>query len=122
MAHFAYVVDGIVQEVIVAEREYIDTLPNLTQWIQTSYNTREGVHYGEDGQPDGKSALRKNFAGIGYEYRADLDAFIPPNPYPSWILNEDKCIYEAPVPVPNDGRPYKWDEDTVSWLLNEEGV
>jgi hypothetical protein len=79
-------------------------------WVQTSYNTRGGVH------ANGGTPLRKNYAGIGYTYDADRDAFIPPKPYESWLLDEDTCLWGAPVPYPTDGKMYRWDEDTLSWL------
>ena len=79
-------------------------------WIQTSYNTLGGVH------ANGGTPLRKNYAGIGYTYDADRDAFIPPKPYESWLLNDDTCLWDAPVPYPTDGKMYRWDEDTLSWL------
>ena len=79
-------------------------------WIQTSYNTRGGVH------TNGGTPLRKNYAGIGYTYDSGRDAFIPPKPYESWLLNEDTCLWDAPVPYPTDGKMYRWDEDTLSWV------
>jgi len=112
MAHYAKVTDGIVQQVIVAEAEFFDTFVDSSpgEWIQTSYNTRGGVHL-DDGTP-----LRKNFAGIGDTYDATRDAFIPPQPYPSWTLNEDTCLWEAPVAYPDDDKMYEWDEETTSWV------
>ena len=117
MGHFAKVNNGVVEQVIVAEPEFFDTFVDSSpgQWIQTSYNTRGGVHYGQDGQPDGGVALRKNYAGIGFLYDAQRDAFIPPKPYASWILNEDTCQWEAPAPYPNDGRVYTWNETNQTW-------
>lgn len=119
MGHYAKVSDGIVQQVIVAEEEFFQTFVDTSpgEWIKTSYNTRGGVHYGEDGQPDGGIALRKNYAGIGYSYDALLDAFIPPKPYQSWILNEQTCLWESPIPYPNDGNAYVWDEINQQWIL-----
>lgn len=95
---------------------------------QTSYNTRGGVHYQADGTPsaDQSKAFRKNYAGLGYTYDAGRDAFIPPKPYNSWVLNETTCLWDAPVAYPTDiGTPenpkrYTWDEDTTSWVLVEE--
>jgi len=117
MGHFAKVNNGVVEQVIVAEPEFFDTFVDSSpgQWIQTSYNTRGGVHYGQDGQPDGGVALRKNYAGIGFSYDAQRDAFIPPKPYASWILNEDTCQWEAPAPYPNDGSFYTWNETNQTW-------
>ena len=118
MAHFAKVKDGVVTQVIVAEPEFFDTFVDASpgEWIQTSYNTRGGVHYAPDShEPDGGVALRKNYAGIGFTYDAARDAFIPPQPYPSWNLDEDTCLWDAPVPYPTDGKPYTWNEDTKQW-------
>jgi hypothetical protein len=116
MAHFAKVKDGIVTNVIVAEQEFIDNLIDHERgkWVQTSYNTHGGVH------SLGGTPLRKNFAGIGYTYDQVRDAFIPPKPYPSYILNEDTCHWEAPVAYPTDGQEYKWNEETTTWDLVEE--
>lgn len=118
MAHFAKVVDGTVSQVIVAEPEFFDTFVDSSPgtWIQTSYNTRGGVHYSpETGEPDGGVALRKNYAGIGFTYDATRDAFYAPQPYPSWTLNETSCIWEPPVAYPTDGEFYNWNEETQSW-------
>jgi hypothetical protein len=124
MAHFAKVVNGVVDQVIVAEPEFFDTFVDSSpgEWIQTSYNTRGGVHYNpETGEPDGGVALRKNYAGVGFTYDRDKDAFIPPQPYPSWTLNEESCLWEAPVAYPEDGQVYVWNEETTSWdVVTEE--
>lgn len=110
MSHFAKVNnEGIVEQVIVAEQDFIDTLPDATSWIQTSYNTNGGQH------PEGRP-LRKNYAGIGHIYDKQRDAFYAPKPFDSWILNEETCIWEAPVPLPQDGKMYKWDEEAGSWI------
>ena len=85
---------------------------------QTSYNTRGGVHYDPNtGLPsaDQSKAFRKNYAGIGYTYDLQRDAFIPPKYYPSWVLDETTCLWTAPTPMPQDGKPYSWDEQTLSW-------
>jgi len=121
MAHYAKVVDGIVTKVIVAEADFFNSFvdDSAGQWIQTSYNTRGGVHYGQDGNPDDGTALRKNYAGIGFSYDADKDAFIPPKPYESWALNESTCLWEAPVELPDDGQQYIWNEGTTNWTLVE---
>ena len=121
MAHFAKVVNGTVTQVIVAEPEFFDTFVDSSpgEWIQTSYNTRGGVHYQPDSQEpsaDQSKALRKNYAGIGFTYNRELDAFIPPKPYNSWTLNETSCLWEAPTPKPDDGNLYNWNEETVSWV------
>lgn len=120
MAHFAKVQDGIVTQVIVAEPEFFDTFVDSSpgEWIQTSYNTRGGVHYAPNSnEPDGGVALRKNYAGIGFTYDKDRDAFIPPQPYASWTLDESSCLWEAPVPMPADNNAYAWNEETQSWEL-----
>ena len=118
MSHYAKVVDGKVVQVIVAEAEFFDTFVDSSpgEWIQTSYNTRGNVHYGQDGQPDGGVALRGNYAGIGFIYDRSIDAFYPPQPYPSWVLSPLTILWEAPVPYPTDGKRYSWDEPTQSWV------
>ena len=118
MSHFAKVIDGIVQQVIVAEQDFIDSgaVGDASNWVQTSYNTRGGVHYNPNSnEPDGGIALRKNYAGMGYTYDETRDAFIAPKPYPSWELNEDTCRWDSPTPYPDDGKEYIWNEDTTSW-------
>ena len=117
MSHFAKVIDGIVTEVLVIDQATINTglFGDPALWVQTSYNTRGGVHYNQQGEPDGPG-LRKNYAGIGYTYSAILDAFIPPKPYPSWLLDEDTCLWVAPVPYPAEGGPYVWDEENQAWV------
>lgn len=117
MAHFAEIVNGKVVRVIVAEQDFINTLPGY--WVQTSYNTKLGVHYDNHGNPDGGIALRKNYAGIGFTYDNTRDAFIPPRPYNSWYLNEDTCQWEAPIPCPNDENKYTWDEIGGQWVIKE---
>lgn len=116
---------GIVQEVISAEQPFIDSglVGDPSLWWQTSYNTRGNVHYGPDGQPDGGVALRANYAGIGYTLDTTvvqdgvIGVFYEPQPYPSWILNTQTYLWDAPTPVPNDGNLYVWDEVTKSWVL-----
>lgn len=107
MAHFAEIIDGVVQRVIVAEQDFIDTIPG--QWVQTSYNTRGGQH------PEGRP-LRKNYAGIGSIYDSVRDAFYAPQPHPSWTLDEETCFWNPPTPYPTDGGAYRWDEASVSWI------
>lgn len=111
MGHFAKVVGGVVQQVIVADPEFFESFVDSTpgQWLQTSYNTRGGVH------EFGGTPLRKNYAGVGFTYDAQRDAFIPPKPFPSWLLNEESCLWEAPVPMPDDGAIYWWDEAAQVW-------
>jgi hypothetical protein len=110
MSHFAKVVEGRVVQVIVAEPEFFNTFVDTSpgQWIQTSYNTFGGQH------PEGRP-LRKNYAGIGFTYDAQRDAFIPPRPYESWTLNEDTCLWEPPTPYPNDNNVYNWNETDLTW-------
>lgn len=110
MSHFAEVIDGIVTKVIVAEQEFIDILPNKEQWIQTSYNTFHGVNYREGGIP-----LRMNYAGIGYNYDSELDAFIPPKEFDSWTFDESVCDWIPPTPYPDDGKSYRWNEELQEW-------
>jgi len=114
MSHFAKVENGIVTQVIVAEQDFIDSGVVGHGWIQTSYNTRGNVHYGQDGQPDGGVALNKNYAGIGYTW--DGTGFAAPQPYPSWTLNQNTYLWESPVPYPTDGKIYSWDEAATSWV------
>ena len=117
MSHFAKVENGLVTEVLVIEQDVLDTglFGDPALFVQTSYNTHGGVHYNQQGEPDGPG-LRKNYAGIGYTYSAILDAFIPPKPYPSWLLDEDTCLWVAPVPYPAEGGPYVWDEENRAWV------
>lgn len=113
MSHFAQIDENnIVTQVIVIEQDVVDTglFGDPASWIQTSYNTSGGVHL------LGGTPLRKNYAGIGYTYDNTRDAFIPPKPYNSWVLNEDTCLWEAPTPMPNDGKIYNWDEESISWV------
>jgi hypothetical protein len=107
MAHFAKVVDGIVEQVIVADtKEWCEANLGGT-WIQTSYNTQGGVHI------LGDTPLHKNYAGIGYTWNGT--GFAAPQPYPSWILNATSYLWEAPTPMPEDGNMYKWNEEILDW-------
>ena len=116
---------GIVDDVISAEQNFIDSGlgGDPTLWWQTSYNTRGNVHYGQDGQPDGGVALRANYAGIGYTLDTNVviqgvvGVFYAPQPYPSWVLDPQTYLWEAPVPYPKNGQDYIWDEATESWVL-----
>ena len=111
MSHYAHIKNGIVDNVIAAEADFIATLPtDEGVWIKTSYNTIAGEHR------LGGTPFRKNFAGIGYTYDAARDAFIPPKPFPSWILAEDTCLWHPPVNPPTDENIYHWDEATTSWI------
>ena len=119
MSHFAEIDEtNTVLRVIVAEQDFINTgaVGDPSKWIQTSYNTRGGVHYGQDGQPDSGEQMRKNYAGIGYSYDATRDAFIPPKPYASWVLDETTCYWNPPTPMPIDEtKIWTWNETTQSW-------
>ena len=123
MAHFAEVDENnIVLRVLVVDdlnesdgQNFLaNTLGLGGTWLKTSYNTAAGVH------ANGGTPFRKNYAGIGYSYDEALDAFIAPKPYPSWVLNEESCVYEAPVAYPTDGDMYTWNEETTSWDLVAE--
>ena len=114
MAHFAKIENGMVTDVIVADQDFIDTMEG--SWIQTSYNTQGGAH------TEGGTPLRKNYAGIGYTYDSQRDAFIPPKTFASWVLNEDTCLWDAPTPMPTDGKSYQWDEQSLSWVEIQQGA
>ena len=124
MAHFAKVENGIVTQVIVAEQDFIDSLPDSEQWVQTSYSMSGGVYYNQPSNTPAEdqsviqgdpARMRKNYAGIGYTYDLQRDAFIPPQPYPSWTLNEETCLWDSPVPYPTDGERYIWNEEKQTW-------
>lgn len=122
MAHWAKVYDGVVTQVICADASYFDNFVDDTPgtWLQTSYNTRGGVYYipnTNTPDPDQSKAFRKNYAGVGYLYITELDAFAPPKPYASWTLNPQTCYWESPVPYPDDGKYYRWDEQSQTWVL-----
>jgi hypothetical protein len=119
MAHYAFLDENnVVTEVIVGKNEGEDN----TDWEvhygnfrgqtckRTSYNTQAGVHSA------GGTPFRKNYAGIGYTYDSQRDAFIPPKPFNSWVLDEETCLWQAPTPMPEDGRMYAWDEETQAWV------
>ena len=113
MSHYAQIdKDNIVTQVIVIEQDVIDTglFGEPSSWIQTSYNTYGGVH------ATGGTPLRKNYAGIGYKYDSEKDAFIPPKLFTSWVLNNETCLWEAPVAMPTDGKLYNWNEETLTWI------
>lgn len=112
MSHFAKVVDGVVTQVIVAEQEFFNTFVDSSpgEWIQTSYNT-----YGNQHRLDG-TPLRGNFAGIGFTYDRTNDVFYAPQPFQSWTLNNTTWLWESPAPYPDDGKIYRWDEATTSWI------
>lgn len=119
MSHFAKVVNGVVVQVIVAEEDFfsnfVDSSPG--EWIKTSYNTREGVHYAPNSNtPDNGIALRANYAGIGFIYDRINDVFYPPQPYPSWTISAPNWAWTPPTPMPTSGDPYEWDETTKTWV------
>jgi hypothetical protein len=112
--------NNIVEAVIAAKEDFIKKQEG--KWIQTSYNTRNGIHYEPNSntpRADQSKALRKNYAGIGYTYDEIRDAFIPLKPFNSWILNETTCNWEAPVAYPQDDNNYNWNEQTISWNIVE---
>ena len=117
MAHYAFLDENyIVTEVIVGKDESnYDWEAHYGQFRgqlckRTSYNTYGGVH------KEGGTPFRKNYAGIGYSYDPQRDAFIPPKPFNSWVLNESSCLWDPPTPMPTDGKMYRWDEDTTAWV------
>jgi hypothetical protein len=113
VAHWARVQNGIVTNVIVIEKEVLDLghWGDPAEWFQTSYNTSGGKHL------LGGTPLRKNYAGLGYSYDVQRDAFIPPKPFASWVLDEETCLWNAPTPMPvEEGKMYNWDEPTTSWV------
>lgn len=105
MSHYAKIENNIVTQIIVADQEFIDSgaVGDPSSWVQTSYNGN----------------IRKLFAGIGYIYHEELDAFLPPKPHASWILDRDNATWKTPIPYPTDGKFYLWDEPTVSWLESQ---
>lgn len=122
MAHYAFLDENnIVTEVIVGKNEGEEGVDWEVHYgnfrgqpcKRTSYNTHGGVHSG------GGTPYRKNYAGIGYTYDAGRNAFIPPKPFASWLLDEETCLWNAPIPYPDDGNQYIWDEDSLSWINNE---
>lgn len=120
MSHFAKVENGIVTQVLVIEQDVIDTglFGDPALWVKTSYNTYGGQH------PEGRP-LRKNFAGVGFTYDQERDAFIPPQPFASWVLDEETCLWDAPAAYPDDGKPYRWDEENQVWVeipIQNEGA
>jgi hypothetical protein len=115
MGHYAKVTDGKVTKVIVAEADFFKTFvdDSAGTWIQTSYNTRGGIHYEPNSNTpssDQSKALRKNYAGIGWTYDSKEDVFYAPQPYASWTLNTTSYLWEAPIAYPSDGKAYLWNE------------
>ena len=118
MGHYAKVLDGKVIGVIVAEPDFFQTFVDNSPgaYFQTSYNTRGGVHYGQDGLPDGGVALRANYAGVGYTYDHEHDVFYAPQPFPSWTISAPTWIWQPPVAPPQDDKDYYWDEAALNWV------
>jgi len=132
MAHYAVLnSDNTVTTVFVGRDDVVEGIDDWETYYapqgftvkRTSYNTHGGVHY-TDGEPseDQSDAFRFNYAGIGFTYDADRDAFIPPTPYPSWVLDEATCLWVAPIDYPADGGQYVWDEETTDWMEVENGT
>jgi len=124
MAHFVKLnAENYVIFVTVARNEDDNREIEISQetgeiYKRTSYNTRGGIHYQSDNNTpslDQSKAFRKNYAGIGYYYDSIRDAFIPPKPFPSWILDEFSCLWQSPIPYPNDGKMYTWNEEIGNW-------
>jgi hypothetical protein len=124
MAYFAKVENSIVTNVIIAGQEFIDSgaAGDPKMWVQTSPYTHGGIYYIPNTNPpiqdpDQSLALRANYAGIGYTYDVINDVFYAPQPYPSWTIGPPTWLWQPPVPYPNDGKKYYWDEATQSWVL-----
>ncbi len=138
MAHYAKISNNniVEQVVVVNDEDILDENGNESEyiasiflqsviglgsiWKKTSYNTKGGIHrHSVTNKPseDQSKAFRKNYAGIGCTYDEQRDAFIPPKPFPSWTLDEFSCLWQSPIPYPNDGNMYEWNEDTLSWDL-----
>lgn len=125
MAHYAFLDEQNIVTQVITGCDENDLPDGIVSWEdhyanfhgqkcrRTSYNTYGNQHVA------GGIPFRGNYAGIGYTYDEERDAFIPPQPYPSWVLNETTCLWDAPVPYPDDGQPYKWDEDAVGWVKIE---
>jgi hypothetical protein len=122
MGHYAFLDENKIVTEVITGRDENEVIDGITDWEahygafrgqvckRTSYNTLAGVH------SNGGTPFRKNYAGIGYTYDEARDAFIAPKPFESWLLNEESCAWEAPTPMPTDGKPHSWDEDTLSWI------
>jgi len=130
MGHYAKVINGLVVDINVATQEWVDEQIDKWMWIEASYNIQGGVYYDPiTNQPHKNQSLaiatpgrkRKNYPGLGWYYNIELDAFIPPTPYPSWKLNEDTCLWEPPIPYPNDSvkmggiKQYFWNEQKLEF-------
>ena len=120
MSHFAKIgSDNRVVNIIVAEEDFFTDFVDKSagEWVKVSYNTRGGKHFSSlSNEEDNGTPLRMNYPHIGFTYDRNRDAFIAPKPYPSWVLVEDTCQWEAPTAMPDDGQAYEWDEDTTAWV------
>jgi len=127
MAYYAFLDSNNVVVEVIPGRDENETVDGISDWEayyatkrdgltckRTSYNTMGGVHL------NGGEPYRFNYAGIGYTYDEERDAFIPPKPYDSWVLNEDTCLFDAPIPYPADGGVYSWDESAGDWVAVDE--
>jgi hypothetical protein len=128
LSNFVFEINGIEDE--AKGIEFLSSISNHLSWKQTSYNTIGGVYYESDNTPGNNQskAFRKNYAGIGYTYDEQRDAFIPPQPYPSWVLDEFSCLWNSPIAHPDNGHipsyylPYNryyWNEEITNWSLNK---
>ena len=125
MAHYAKIENNIVTEVLVMSNDDPNPVAWLKEniggtWIQTSYNTKGGIHYGDDGNPDNGLQFRYNYGQVGFIYDSTADAFYAPQPYLSWILDTLTYCWKSPVEKPNDGRFYYWNEMTKSWVEDND--
>jgi hypothetical protein len=129
MAHYAVIANNLVVQVIVGRNENEEGIDWETHYsnyfgkkvLRTSYNTRNGIYYdSETGYPadDQSKAFRGNYAGIGFTYDEQLDAFLPPKPYDSWVINTSTYSWEAPIQYPDDEQSYRWDESSQSWVFD----
>lgn len=119
MSYFAKVLNGTVIQVIAAKSDFFNTFVDTSpgHWIETSYGTKGNIHYDpETNIPDGKVALRGNFASVGYSYDSVNDVFIAPQPFASWALNKSTWLWDAPIPYPTDGKAYLWVENEKNWV------
>lgn len=121
MAHYAFLDENnIVTQVIVGKNEWEDGINWEKEYgaLRTSYNTYGGIYYDhKTGEPaeDQSKAFRKNYAGIGFSYDKEKDAFVPPQPFKSWVLDEDSCLWKPPIIMPESGGPWEWDEKNINW-------
>jgi hypothetical protein len=115
MKNYAKVVNGKVEQIVIAEESFIDSLPFRNQLVETDRYTVGGVHYDASGNPDGATALRGNFGAVGYTYDAQADVFYAPQPYPSWTLDSKTWTWLAPSPYPKDNKNYYWEETNQAW-------